>query len=380
MIPSKPHHNSIYLAHCGLSPLYSGAQKIMHTLIDLHASQGDILFQDYYIQELDLSKKLFGQYLNTPAENMAMVKNTTEALSMVANGYPWEQGDEVILYAHEYPANYYPWINLQHRGVRIRELRNEMSIDGIPKHLPGKWLWDELETLVSTRTKMIVMSHVQFVSGYAADLEKLGTFCHERGIEFIVDGAQSLGALPVDVEKFHISALSGSGWKWLRGPMGIAPFYTSSDLREKLSLTVVGAETMEQGTDFLNHSWNPHASARRYEYATSPIYLVAGLNRALKEVFLKHEPVALAERLFLLQDHFLDRLEHPNINPLKWPQVHRSGILSLYHPKADTLSEYLQKKGIIVAPRGGYIRVAAHYYNTESEMEYLATVMNEFRQ
>src|SRR5690606_8487422 len=112
---------------------------------------------------------------------------------------------------------------------------------------------------------------------------------------------------------------------------------------------------------------------------TSPIYLVAGLNRALKEVFLTHEPVALAERLFLLQDHFLDRLEHPDIKPLKWPMAHRSGILSLYHPNADVLSEYLHGKGIIIAPRGGYIRVAAHYYNTESEMEYLATVLNEFR-
>ncbi len=379
MISSEPHYSPIYLAHCGLSPLYSGSQKSMHELIDLHASQGDILFQDHYIQELDLFKKLFGQYLNTSAENMAVVKNTTEALSMVANGYPWEHGDEVILYAHEYPANYYPWINLQHRGVRIRELKNEMSFEGIPEHLPGKWSWDDLETVVSSRTKMVVMSHVQFVSGYAADLEKLGTFCHERGIVFIVDVAQSLGALPVDVKKCHISALSGSGWKWLLGPMGIAPFYTSPELRAKLSLTIVGAETMEQGTDFLNHSWNPHPSARRFEYATSSIYLVAGLNRALEEVFLKHEPVALAERLFHLQDHFLKHLNHPDIIPLKWPKTHRSGILSLYHPKADALSEFLREKGIITAPRGGYVRVAAHYYNTESEMEGLATAVNGFK-
>jgi len=380
MISPEPHHGSIYMAHCGLSPLYSGAQNIMHQLIDLHASKGDALFRDHYIQELNLSKKLLGQYLNTAPENMALVKNTTEALSMVANGYPWEKGDEVILYTHEYPANYYPWINLQHRGVVIRELKNAMSMEGIPEHLPGKWLWDDLETMASTRTKMIVMSHVQFVSGYAADLEKLGAFCHVRGIAFIVDGAQSLGALPVDVEKFHISALSGSGWKWLMGPMGIAPFYTSPELREKLSLTVVGAETMEQGTDFLNHSWNPHPSARRFEYATSPVYLVAGLNRVLEEVFLKQEPVALAERLFLLQDHFLERLDHPEIRPLKWPKAHRSGILSLYHPSPDALSDYLREKGIVIAPRGGYVRVAAHYYNTESEMEYLVTVMNEFRQ
>src|SRR5690606_41035523 len=120
--------------------------------------------------------------------------------------------------------------------------------------------------MVNDRTRMIVISHVQFVSGYAADLEKLGVFCNERGIELVVDGAQSLGSLPIDVEKYHISALCGSGWKWLRGPMGIAPFYTSPEMREKLALTVVGAETMVQGTNFLNHDWNPHPSASRFEY------------------------------------------------------------------------------------------------------------------
>lgn len=368
----------IYLAHCGLSPLYSGAQEIMHQLIDIHTSGGDVLFQDHYIQELDKFKLLFGQYLNTGPENMAVVKNTTEAMSMVANGYPWEAGDEIILYTHEYPANYYPWINLQHGGVKIKTLGNENFFDGIPKSLPGQWTWEELEQKVSSRTRMIVMSHVQFVSGYAADLEKLGAFCHERGIAFIVDGAQSMGALPVDVEKFHISALSGSGWKWLRGPMGIAPFYTSPELREKLSLTVVGAETMEQGTDFLNHDWKPHESARRFEYATSPIYLVAGLNRVLEEVFLKQDPKVLAERMFLLQDYFLDRLGNTDFIPLKWPAKNRSGILSLYHPESEAVEQYLREKKVITSARGGYLRVAAHYYNTEKEMAYLAEVLNRY--
>lgn len=369
----------IYLAHCGLSPLYPGSQKVMHQLIDLHAAKGDVLFQDHYIQELDKAKSLFGQYLNTGPENMAVVKNTTEALSMVANGYPWEAGDEVILYTHEYPANYYPWMNLQHRGVKIQILANENHFKGIPDDLPGHWMWEDLERKVTARTRMIVMSHVQFVSGYAADLEKLGSFCRERGIEFIVDGAQSLGALPIDVEKYNISALSGSGWKWLRGPMGIAPFYTSAELREKLAMTVIGAETMEQGTDFLNHAWNPHKTARRYEYATSPVYLVAGLNRVLEEVFLRGlDPVTLAAKLFHLQDHFLERLDHPDFVPVKWPNVNRSGILSLYHPEPDGVEEYLRGKSIVTSARGGYLRVAAHYYNEEKEMAYLAEMVNEY--
>lgn len=371
-------HELIYLAHCGLSPLYPGSGKAMHQLIDVHMTQGDALFRDYYIQEMTKAKSLFAQYLNTEPDNMALVRNTTEALSMVANGYPWITGDEVILYTHEYPANYYPWINQQNKGVRVRVLKNHMPFDQIPADLPGKWSMDQLESEVSDRTKMIVMSHVQFVSGYAADLEKLGEFCRGRGIDLVVDGAQSLGALPIDVTKYHISALSGSGWKWLRGPMGIAPFYTSEAMREKLNLTVVGAETMEQGTDFLNHEWNPHNTARRYEYATTSAYLMAGLNRVMEEVFLKRDGRKLAQRLFQLQDHFLDRLDHPGFIPLKWPEQHRSGILSLYHPQASEVENYLREHYLVTSARGSYLRVAPHYYNTEEEMTYLADRLNDY--
>lgn len=372
--------NPIYLAHCGLSILYSGSRDVMHELIDLHASQGDALFRQHYMQGYEKAKNSLSTYLHTVPDNIALVRNTTEALSMVANGYPWEAGDEIILYRHEYPANYYPWINLQNRGVRIRTLVNHMPFDGIPVDLPGSWTWEDLESMVNDRTRMIVISHVQFVSGYAADLEKLGVFCNERGIELVVDGAQSLGSLPIDVEKYHISALCGSGWKWLRGPMGIAPFYTSPEMREKLALTVVGAETMVQGTNFLNHDWNPHPSASRFEYATISAYLVAGLNKVLEDVFLQKEAQELASTLFRLQDHFLERLQNEEFVPLVWPDRHRSGILSVYHPNAGEVVAHLEKQNIITSARGGYIRVAAHYYNSLQEMAYLAEVMNEYGQ
>lgn len=373
-----PHSEFIFLSHCGLSPLYPGSRKVMHELIDYHASQGDALFRDHYMQTLDEAHTLFGQYFNTRPENIAMVRNTTEAMSMIANGYPWEEGDELVLYEHEYPANFYPWVNQRSKGVRIRTLRNHMPFHKIPTHLPGRWDWEELERTVNDKTRMIVMSHVQFVSGFAADLEKLGQYCADRNIDFIVDGAQSIGALPIDVEKFNIAGLSGSGWKWMRGPMGIAPFFTSPALREKMALTIVGAETMVQGTDFLNHDWNPHQSARRYEYATSSAYLVAGLNRALKEVFLVWDSQQLIDRLVHLQDHFLHHLNRSDFIPLLWAPENRSGILSLFHPRAEDAVAYLYAKGIVVSSRGGFIRIAPHYYNSEVEMEYLAENLNKF--
>src|SRR5690625_2570808 len=114
----------VFIGHCAFSPLYSGAAERMKSLIDFHAPYGNMRFRDHYIEELAGFKDLMGKDFNTSPENMAVVTNTTEAFSMIANGYPLEEGDEVVLYEHEYPANYYPWVNLKGKGVKIRKLRN----------------------------------------------------------------------------------------------------------------------------------------------------------------------------------------------------------------------------------------------------------------
>ena len=376
-------NDHLFIAHCSISPLYSGAAEKMKSLIDFQVKYGNILFRDHYIQELDRFKDLMGKYFNTSPENMAVVKNTTEAFSMIANGYPFEEGDEVVLYEHEYPANYYPWINLKGKGVKIRKLRNHPYQSGsgagdfMTAGLPGFWSWDDLENALNERTRMIVMSHVQFVSGYAADLERLSKLCRDRGIDLVIDAAQSLGSLPLDLEKTPVSVLAGSGWKWMLGPVGIAPFYTSPAFRDKIELTMVGAETMVQGTDFLNHAWNPHDSARRFEYSTSPVYQVAGFNECV-EMFLEMDRDELFEKLISLQDVFLGSLSHPDIEPVLWPGRHRSGILSLYHPAPEKIVEYLYEHRTMVTSRSGYVRIAPHFYNTEAEMILAAEQLNGF--
>lgn len=370
----------LFVAHCSISPLYSEAAEKMKSLIDFQVKYGNILFRDHYIQELDRFKDLTGEYLNTSPANIAAVKNTTEAFSMIANGYPFEEGDEVVLYEHEYPANYYPWINLKGKGVKIRKLRNHpyrSESDMVTADLAGFWSWNDLENALNERTRMIVMSHVQFVSGYAADLERLSDLCRERDIDLVIDAAQSLGSLPVDLEKTPVSALAGSGWKWMLGPVGIAPFFSSPAFRDKIALTMVGAETMVQGTDFLNHAWNPHDSARRFEYSTSPVYQVAGFNECV-ELFLNMDRDELFGKLISLQDVFLGALSHPDIEPVLWPERHRSGILSLYHPAPEKIVDHLNQHRTMVTSRSGYVRVAPHFYNTEEEMILVAEQLNGF--
>lgn len=365
----------IYLSHCGVSPLYSRAADVAVEWLRDQQYYGSTRFIPRYAEYLQQLKDVGGALLRTQADNLAVVKNTSEALSMVANGYPFEAGDEMITFEREYPADYYPWILQKTRGVQVKLLTNRPTHPGVDPALTGSWSMEELEELVTPRTRLVAVSHVQFTSGYAADLRRLGQFCHERGIDLVIDAAQSLGSMPVYPEDIHVAALASSGWKWLLGPFGIGVFYTSPAFREKLNLVLVGAHTMRQGNEFTNLAWDPQPSAKRYEYSTSPMPLVAALATCIGEIHAHYGPEAIFREIIRLQDIFLERLDNPDIIPLRFPEEHRSGILSLYHPQNEALAARLAAEGIVCTVRGGYLRVAPHFYNTEADMERLARAL-----
>ena len=365
-----------FLGHCSISPLYGPAAELAVELIRDQQYHAGLHFVDTYLEQLEQLKIHAAALLRTWPEHIAVVKNTSEALSMVANGYPFEPGDEVISYIHEYPANHYPWRLQERRGVKLKLLSNVPARDDISPVLPGGWSMAELESLITPRTRIVALSHVQFTSGYAADLRALGQLCRERGIDLVIDAAQSLGSMPVFPEEMNIAALASAGWKWLLGPFGTGVFYTSALFREKLAPVQVGAETMQQGFDYLDHTWNPHTSAKRFEYSSSPISLVAALAKVIGEVHARYGAEAIYQEILRLQDVFLGALDNPNLKPLVFDPPHRSGILSLVGPDLKACNQRLLEANIACALRSGFLRVAPHFYNTDEEMLRLAEALS----
>lgn len=366
-----------FMGHCSISPLYSKAADIAVELIRGQELHGGAPLIEAYMEQLHKLKAHTAALLRSRPENIAAVKNTSEALSMVANGYPFEPGDEAVSFVQEYPANHHPW-RLQElaRGVKLKLLSNIPAREDIPASMIGRWSMEEMESLVTSRTRVIALSHVQFTSGYAADLRQLGSFCKERGIDLIIDAAQSLGAMPLYPEEWNIAALASAGWKWLLGPMGIGVLYTSPAFRDKLRPVQVGAESMKQEFDFMNLEWDLQRTARRFEYSTLPVPLVAALAAAIGDVHARYGAEAIFREILRLQDIFLARLDNPACKPLLFEPAHRSGILSVYCDKLDEVKKKLSAKGIVCAPRSGFLRVAPHFYNTEEDMGVLAEVLN----
>ena len=385
-----PHQRNInFLAYCSVSPLNQPANDRICKFIDRQSAVGrGMLFE--YVGDDDIANRFhnnFGQLFKTSPDNITMTTNTSEGLSMVANGFPFEPGDQIVSYVNEYPANHYPWmVQAQRRGVELIQLSDvEIQQEDrdytapIGDSLARGWSFEELESKVTDRTRVIAISHVQFTSGFAADLPRLGKFCKDKSIDLIIDAAQSVGCLPVYPEEFGISCVASAGWKWLLGPVGTGVLYTSPAFRDKIEITMSGADHMKQDTEYLDHTWDPYTTGKKFEYSTVSYSILDGLSLGLETVFLPHTMEAIRDHNFGLQDLALTKLDFAKYQPVIHPPEHRSGILALI-PKVSTakqISSALDLKNIIITPRDGYLRVAPHLCTTEEEVVAAVEALNQ---
>lgn len=370
----------IFVSFCSVSPLYSASARAVEHFSRDQELHGTRLF-DRHGDVLSPYRKAAAKLLKTQASNISCMTSTAEGMNLVANGYPFEPGDEIISYEHEYPANHYPWVlQSRRRGVTLKLLPDAVE-DGCvtpDEKLARGWRFSDLEQMVSERTRVVAISHVQFTSGFAADLRRLGDFCRERNIDLIVDAAQSMGVLPVYPEEFGIAAIASSAWKWLMGPVGLGVLYTSPSLREKLETSCAGAETMKQGFHYLNHDWDVHDDARRFEYSTRPLSLVPGLSTVLTDVFCAYDAEAIRTEVFRLQDALLARLNTSFYKPCRFPLEHRSGILSVVPAcPVPELVEKLYQRGLTCTARDGYLRIAPHFCSSDQEIEEAVSILND---
>ena len=325
-------------------------------------SNGDIngdKWRETYRDTRGLAAGLIG----ASSDEISFVKNTSEGLSFVANGFDWHSGDNVVGAEKEFPANVYPWMNLSKKGVEFR---------AVPERDGRIYLKDIIDA-VDSRTRLIALSFVEFSSGFRNDVEAIGDLCSKRGILFVLDAIQGIGALGIDVKGSGIDILSADSHKWLMGPEGIGIFYCSGDAMERIEVTEVGWYNVVNPSDYLNYNLTLDPNARRFECGSLNTMGIYGLNGALeliRDVSIEY----IEERMLGLTDLLCDGLLAKNysIYSPRGPNE-RSGIVSFYSGKHGSSEIYdrLRRVGIVGAVREGRVRISPHYYNSEDEIERL---------
>jgi selenocysteine lyase/cysteine desulfurase len=270
----------------------------------------------------------------------------------------------------EYPANVYPWWAQEQKGVRLVF---------VPPGLDGRIPIESFINRMSSRTRLVAVSHVQFSSGYRQDLAKLGELCKSRNCLFFVDAIQSFSVFPIDVINWGIDALATGVHKWLLGPTGVGFFYCSPALREQLNPVWVGADSMVDGQDYLNYHFELLPDGRRFESATLNFSGIAGVRAALELVhqvgmdFIRQEiwnatgqlSELLCQRGFTI---FSPRGED------EW-----SGILSVKHPtlSPDTLFSNFKRCGMITAVRDQRWRLSPHAYHHPTDFTRMGDCLDQ---
>lgn len=361
----------IYCNHAATGPLSRRVQEIMTAY--LHEHSGGLL--DTYQQDARLCAELRTLLANflcaSSPDRIAFVTNTSEAINIIARGLPWQEGDRVLVSAGEFPANVVPFYHLRHAGVEV---------DLLPAH-NGAVTAEAIEAALTPQTQLVAVSAVQFLSGFRADIAAIGEVCARRDVWFLVDGIQAAGVVPFDVQKMKIDALACGGQKWLMAPQGTGFLYLSEELQNTLTPPFVGWLSVANPWHFFEYEQPLAKTARRFEVGTLNYLGLYGLKTAVESLF-EVGAEAILERILFLTRILMEELSSIPALRILSPRNdnERAGIVTVEAQNGVSLQPLMQQlseKKIVVSLRDEKLRFSPHFYNTESEIATICSLVKQ---
>lgn len=353
----------IYLNHAGVGPWPIRARDAVTRFSDENIRRGAADYPRWLKTETALRERLARLIGACSADDIALVKNTSEGLSVIAHGLDWRAGEQVIINSEEFPSNRIVWESLQTRGVQIRDVATQGHPD------PEQRLIDA----IGPRTRLLSVSSVQYGSGRRMDLPRLVRACHEQGVLCCVDAIQSLGALRFDLAAVEADFVVADGHKWMLAAEGLGLLYVRPALRERLTLHQFGWHMVEHAGDYERGDWRPASTARRFECGSPNMLATHALEASLSLLQDEVGMDAVESAILANTDHLCARLAgEPALHLLSdRSPLRRSGIVVFRAPAMDSASLHrqLMENGVICARRGGGIRFAPHFYNTPQQLD-----------
>jgi cysteine desulfurase/selenocysteine lyase len=309
--------------------------------------------------------------INADVDEITFVKNTSEGINFVANGVQWISGDNIVSTTMEFPANVYPWMALEPRGVALKRVAEE----------DGRIPFDRIAKAIDRRTRLVAVSSVQWSNGFRIDLSRLGELCRDKGVLLFVDAIQSLGVQPLDVRAMNVDFLAAGGHKWLTAAEGTGLFYCKRELIGHIKPTELGYMGMKHGYETEVHRlrWEDfHDDARRFDSGAYNLAGICALGASidlLLQVGIDEVQVRIKQNTDLLVEGLRSKgwTMHSPRTASEW-----SGIVAFSSEKHDTdqLRKHLRSEfKIIVANRFGRLRASPHYYNSLEEMRQLVDAL-----
>jgi cysteine desulfurase / selenocysteine lyase len=355
--------------HAGVAPLAKVAADAMRRF----AGQAETVAYvgTGWYRDLEQLRSLAAKMINAHADEVALLKNTSEGIATVANGLDWRPGDRIITTGVEYPANIYPWMDVSKRFGAELVMVPEQTLPGGQRHVPLDAI---LREAAHPRARLVTLSHVEFASGQRLDLAAVGRFCREHGRLLCVDAIQSMGVLPLDVQAMNIDFLSADGHKWMLGPEGAAIFYCRREHLQNIRPLITGWMNVINADAYGTYDFTLKPTAARFECGSHNVPGFLALKASLELLDSIGIP-ALSLRLKTLTDRLIDGLAakgYTIASPREDEQW--SGIVSFTSPSGDhqqIFSTLRTRHRTEIALREGRLRCSPHFYNTEAQIDRL---------
>lgn len=362
----------IFLAHAGVTSLPACAAEAMKSYVT--ESSRDQQEFGGVLKEIASTRADAAELLGADAGEIALLGPTSLGLSLFANGIDWKQGDEVVIYGEDYPANVYPWLNLRSRGVVIRYLRTESL---------GKITLESVEAALTPATRLVALASCHFQTGWRIDIPAIGALLRKRGILFSLDAIQTLGAFPTPAKE--VDFLSADAHKWLLGPLAAGIVYVARKRFETCRPTLLGSWNVKSPDFQAQTSIEFEEGGRRYEPGVLNVAGIYGMRASINLIRsqgLDSVSALILERRDQLEGG-LEGLGFEFLSPRRDEPL-RSGILTARHPAKDPALIFaaLERAHISASCRktrshGIWLRFSPHYYNTAAEIDRVLDTLSE---
>ena len=361
--------NGIYIDNASMGPVAPAVTQAMAGCMQLRQTM-PMAYYRFAERVFPACRALLSQLTGAAPQDIAFTENVAFGINAAAGSLPLKQGDNVLLCNREFASVVYPWLRLeQAKGVQAR----------IVPHDGGGLTTALLDRYADRHTRVVAVSSAQFSDGYAANLEAIGQWCHNRGAYLVVDCAQSLGILPMDVRRFQIDFLAGLSSKWLLGPFSTGFLYVNPALSSRLLPPCVGADSVKGDVDSVDYRLDLKEGAARFEMGLPNAPGIAGLEASLSLMAQVGFDVIRAEA-WRVSGYFIERLRGLGVSlaPCALEDTTRSAIVSFTVPRLEEAHRYLRENRIFCSLRCGYLRTGLHAYNTTDEVDEVISVLRSW--
>lgn len=349
----------IYLDHAGVAPVPLRVGEAVAEFLKEASSMGFVGYSQW-MERVERVRGLSARLVGAESDEIAFVKNTSHGISIVAGGLDWKSGDNVLVFEKDFPTNIYPWLALERKGVSVRY---------IPADGNGRISIKDVEKLTDSRTRLISMSSVQALNGFMMDPEELREYCLGRGVLLFLDAIQSLGAVPMDVDRYGADFLSADGHKWLLAPEGTGIFYCRKERAKELYPNLIGWKSVVHEAEFERIELTLKEDALRFEEGSYNVMGIIALGASLDLLF-EAGIERVRSRVLDLGDLVISEADRRGYQ-VRTPRERgsRGGIVSFAGPfDPKTMKQALMSRRVVVNERGGALRLAPHFYNTDEEI------------